>query len=122
MDDVQTLGQRIRELRQRRRWSQRELAGKVGVQQKQISAYERDVNVPSGEIFVAIADAFEVSLDYLARRAPNGGQRVNIADRDLVECLEKIDKLPEQDKVIIKGVLDTFIVKGRFQRLAARSQ
>ena len=119
MGEKQTLGQRIRELRQRRGWSQQILASKVGVRQKQISAYERDINVPSGEIFIALADAFEVSLDYLAQRAEDRGLRVNIADRDLLDRLQEIDKLSEADKEIVKGVLDTFIVKSRFQRLAA---
>ncbi|OIP31342.1 MAG: hypothetical protein AUK47_22645 [Deltaproteobacteria bacterium CG2_30_63_29] len=119
MGDKQTFGQRIRELRQRREWSQQELAEKVGVRQKQISAYERDINVPSGEIFIALADAFEVSLDYLAQRAEDQGPRANIGDLDLLERLQEIDKLSEADKELVKGVLDTFIVKSRFQRLAA---
>lgn len=76
------LGQRLKELRQRRGWSQDELAKKVGVQQKQISSYERGANTPSGEIFIALADAFEVSLDYLAQRTPSDSTPMPIADME----------------------------------------
>lgn len=48
--------------------------------------------------------------------------RGSIADRELVQKLSEIDKLSEQDKAIVKGVLDTFIIKSRFQRLAAATE
>ena len=31
--------------------------------------------------------------------------------------MEEIDKLPEEDKTTIKAVLDSFILKSRFQQL-----
>jgi transcriptional regulator with XRE-family HTH domain len=112
------LGDRLRELRQRRGWSQAQLARKLDVHQKQISGYERGVHTPSVEALVKIAKAFNVSLDYLALDE-HVEQRTTIADRELVERLEAIDKLSEADKATVKAVLDTFIVKSRFQRLAA---
>ena len=42
----------------------------------------------------------------------------NIADLELIEMPEKIDRLSEQDKQTVKAVLDTFILKSRFQELA----
>ena len=67
---------------------------------------------------IKIAKAFNVSLDYLALDE-HVERRTAIADRELVERLEAIDKLSEADKATVKAVLDTFIVKSRFQRLAA---
>ena len=93
--DRQTLGQRIRELRVRRGWSQQQLAERVGVRQKQISSYERNVNTPSGEIFIALADAFDISLDYLARRGANNATTVNVADRELIEMVQVVDRLED---------------------------
>ena len=45
-------------------------------------------------------------------------RHVEIADLELLEKLQEIDKLPEEDKQTVKNVLDTFILKSRFQRLA----
>ena len=40
-----------------------------------------------------------------------------LADRDLLNKMEAVDKLPEADKATIKAVLDSFILKSRFQQL-----
>ena len=115
---MESLGKRIRELRQRRSWSQQELADRVGVRQKQISSYERDVNVPSGEIFIKLANAFDVSLDFLAKRAPEGASQVTIADLELLEKIQHVDRLADDDRAIVKQIMDLVILKDRFRKLA----
>ncbi len=115
--DRQTLGQRIRELRVRRGWSQQQLAERVGVRQKQISSYERNVNTPSGEIFIALADAFDISLDYLARRGANNATTVNVADRELIEMVQVVDRLEDEDRALIKRVIDLVLLKQQFREL-----
>jgi transcriptional regulator with XRE-family HTH domain len=115
-----TLGERIKRLRQERGWSQTQLGQKLGVHQKQISGYEREVHVPSTEVLLRMARLFDVSLDYLAfDDRPDTKPGVQIADRDLLEKLEAIDRLSEHDKTTVKAVLDTFILKNRFQQLAS---
>ncbi len=39
-------------------------------------------------------------------------------NRDLLRRLEEIDRLSEHDKATIKEILDAFILKNQFQRLA----
>lgn len=114
-----TLGERIRRLRQERGWSQGQLAQKLMVHQKQISGYERSVHLPSTDLLIRIAEVFNVSLDYLAFDNREDVHRVQIGDRELLQKLEELDKFPEQDKATIKAVLDTFILKNRFQKLAS---
>jgi len=110
---------KVRQLRQERKWSQAQLADKMGIHQKQVSAYERGRNVPSTEVLIRLADIFDVSLDYLAFEAQGKSAKVDIKDRDLLRKFEQIDKLSDKDKGIIKEILDTFILKNRFQDLAA---
>jgi transcriptional regulator with XRE-family HTH domain len=114
-----TLGQRIRRLRQERGWSQAQLGLKLGAHQKQISGYERDVHVPSSELLIRIAEAFDVSLDYLVSGDKDASQRIEVADRELIRHMEAVDKLPEKDREAIKAVLESFILKHRFQQLAS---
>jgi len=114
-----TLGERIKRLRQERNWSQTQFAQKLKVHQKQISGYERDVHVPSTELLIRMADLFNVSLDYLAFENREDLQQVQIADRDLLQKLEAIDRLTDADRTTVKAVLDTFILKNRFQQLAS---
>lgn len=116
--EIGSLGKRIRELRQRRGWSQQALAQRVGVQQKQISSYERDVNIPSGEIFIRLANAFGISLDYLAQRVPQNAPQTAIADLDLLEKVQYVDRLADEDRAVVKQVMELVILKDRFKRLA----
>jgi transcriptional regulator with XRE-family HTH domain len=112
-----SLGSRIRELRQRKGWSQQQLAEKVGVRQKQISSYERGANVPSGEVFIALAQALEVSLDYLAQLGPQSAPRVAIADPELLEKVQQVDQLQDDERRLVKEVMDLVLLKHRFRQL-----
>jgi transcriptional regulator with XRE-family HTH domain len=117
-----TLGDRIKQLRQQRGWSQAQLSKKLNVHQKQISGYERGVHSPSIELLVRIAELFNVSLDYIAFDKREEKNIVPIADRELMQAVQQIDQLSAEDKATIKAVLNTFIVKNRFQRLASETQ
>ncbi len=114
-----TTGSRIKRLRQEKSWSQAQLAKKLKTHPKQVSKYERGINLPSAEVLIRLTRIFNVSADYLILEEHNEKGQSDIADRELVQKLAEIDKLSEKDKVIIKGVLDTFIIKNRFQRLAS---
>jgi transcriptional regulator with XRE-family HTH domain len=117
-----TLGDRIKQLRQQRGWSQAQLSKKLNVHQKQISGYERGVHSPSIELLVRIAELFNVSLDYIAFDKREEKNIIPIADRELMQAVQQIDQLSAEDKATIKAVLNTFIVKNRFQRLASETQ
>ena len=111
------INNRIRQLRQEKQWTQAELGQKVGVHQKQVSAYERGANVPSTEVLIKLAEAFDVSLDYLAFEAKGQTAKINIQDRDLLRRFEALDSLSEQDKTLAKDILDLLLLKNRFKEL-----
>lgn len=111
------INDRIRQLRQEKRWTQAELGEKVGVHQKQVSAYERSANVPSTKVLIRLAEVFNVSLDYLAFEAKGQTAKINIQDRDLLRRFEALDNLSEQDKTLAKQILDLLILKNRFKDL-----
>jgi len=113
-----TIANRIKRLRQERGWSQAQLGQRLGVHQKQISGYERGVHVPSADMLAKISEVFDVSLDYLILGGQTGGRRLEVGDRELLRQMEEIDKLPEEEKSAIKTVLETFILKHRFQQVA----
>ena len=59
------IGERLADLRKDRGLRQKELADKLGVKEKTISAYENDVTAPSDRVQEEIAHLFDISLDYL---------------------------------------------------------
>ena len=114
-----TIGSRIKRLRQERGWSQAQFAKKLEVHPKQVSGYERGAHIPSTDVMIRMAEVLGVSLDFLVFDNRSDTRQVNISDIELIELLEKIDQLSDKDKQTVKAVLDTFILKNRFQRLAA---
>ena len=112
------LGMRIKRLRQERGWSQAQFAKKLNVHPKQVSGYERGAHAPSTDVMIRMAEILGVSLDYLVFDNRTGPKHGNISDLELIEMLEKIDRLSDQDKQTVKAVLDTFILKSKFQELA----
>jgi transcriptional regulator with XRE-family HTH domain len=112
------IADRIRQLRQERRWSQAELGERLAVHQKQVSAYERGVNLPSTEVLIKMAEVFNVTLDYLAFESKGQAASINIQDRELLRRFEALDHLSEAEKALAKDILDLVILKNRFRSLA----
>ena len=59
------IGERLADLRKDMGWRQKELAEKLGVKEKTISAYENEITAPSDPVQEKIARLFNISLDYL---------------------------------------------------------
>ncbi|GAB3022190.1 hypothetical protein GCM10027051_29380 [Niabella terrae] len=105
-------GNIITTLRKERDWSQTELATKSGVSREMIGKYERDEAVPSIGAAKKIADAFEVSLDYLV------GEGINSKfDKKTVKRLQDIEKLDTGDKEHVFAMLDAFLAKSKMQAI-----
>ena len=69
--DTTTTGQRIRNLRQAKGWTQAQLAEAAGMHNVQISQLETGASPGSLKSFLRLATALECTLDHLAR-GPHG--------------------------------------------------
>lgn len=99
---------RLREARERRKLNQSELADKAGLQASAISHFETGTRKPSFDNLRRLADALDVTTDYLlgrvdhpealagADRLHRDIERLSAADRTLAE--EIIEKLAERNK------------------------
>lgn len=85
-------GSRLKQLRQARSITQKELAKRLGLTKSVISAYETDIRTPSFDTLLHIAAFFNVTTDYLLG-----------AERDMTL---DISKLTETDKEIILTLLE----------------
>ncbi|OME69657.1 helix-turn-helix domain-containing protein [Paenibacillus peoriae] len=65
---MQTLGDRIKYLREKRAITQKELAKKTGLTIVQLSRYETDTRKPDPESLKSLADALETTSDFLIGR------------------------------------------------------
>ena len=65
---MNTLGKRLKALREREGLTQVELAKKLNISNTTLSQYESSTRVPSDDIKILIADYFKINLDYLLGR------------------------------------------------------
>lgn len=71
-------GSRLRQLRKEDDLTQKELASKLGLAFSTISMYERGIRQPDFETAEAIADYFNVSMDFLLGKSANTSPMGNI--------------------------------------------
>lgn len=62
------VGLRIKELRKESNLTQKALAKEIGVSQKAIDYWEREINEPKASYIVSLCDYFNVSADFLLCR------------------------------------------------------
>jgi len=98
-----TLGQHIAVLRKGKDFSQNELGKKVGTSGDIIGRYERDEVKPSIEVIIKIADALEVSIDYLV------GKTDFELDKDTLRRIQDVSTLPAEEKKQVFMVIDALI-------------
>lgn len=104
----------IAALRDKKGWSQTDLADNSGVSRVMIGKYERGEAVPSIDAAKKIADALEVSLDYLV------GEGINAKfDKKTLKRLEELELLEEEKKKTLYDLIDTYIRDAKARRAYA---
>jgi transcriptional regulator with XRE-family HTH domain len=112
------LAERVRQMRKEHGWSQAELAERVAADPAQISRYEGGRITPSAEAVVKMAEAFDVSCDYLlVDDAPRRAFRSS--DDVLGDRLSVLSELSEEDLAALLNVLDALVAKTRMKALTA---
>ncbi len=102
------VGDKIKELRLERSWSQSELAAKSGINPKMISRYELGLAQPTLTGLMKLADVFDVSTDYLLFGKT---RKKSIGDRELFDLFKKVEIFGLENKKLAKGVIRCIIAK-----------
>ncbi|HEY5286703.1 MAG TPA: helix-turn-helix domain-containing protein [Solirubrobacteraceae bacterium] len=115
------LADRIKQLRTEAGLSQAELAELVGGSDaRQISRYEHGRITPSLDVAIRLAQALNVSLDYLA--IDNIPRRpLHIADHGLGDRLGQLAELDDDDRQSLLHMLDALLTRKRLRILAGDS-
>ena len=98
------LGNKIKEVRNQKGIKREDLAQLIGTSAAIIGRYERNERTPSIEVAKKIAQALEISLDYLT-----GDSSVLVQDKKMVYRLEELQKVNPADKDRILYILDVMI-------------
>ncbi len=107
-----SLGQRLRQARREKGYTQKELAAIIDVKHNSISNWENDQNKPDLETVKRICETLKVSLSFLFEESTAGSMSDDDLDRILSQTefalLGAVRQLTEEDKM---DVLDFVLFK-----------
>ena len=109
---------RVKELRKKKNLSQTKLGEMVGIHYTQVGRYEKGESFPSMEILRKLADALEVSTDYLMEGSSEEVALAYIHDRELLHQFKQVQEMEERDQEMIKTFIDALITKRQIQKMA----
>lgn len=104
-----TLGNRIQEKRKDAGLTQQELAKKIEISHPQLVRYETKNVQPPADVLKRMGDVFGVSIDFLVNGDTNEKAKQSLKDATLIKQFQKIEELPEDEKVTIIKVISAFV-------------
>lgn len=115
---MNSLGDRIKELRKQKNWSQNELAQKAGVSYAQLSRYEIKGSQPPAEVLNKLADALDTTVDYLINGDTNEKAKSTLKDAELLQQFKAVEQMNDDDRSVIKKVIGAFITQSKLRQIA----
>lgn len=94
------LGEHMMLLRKKKGISQADLGKQIGTSGDVIGRYERGDITPSIDVVAKIADALEISIDFLV------GKTNIVLDKKTIDRLEDMAKLPDEKRSYIFELID----------------
>ncbi len=107
-------GERLAMVRKKKKVSQDELAKTIGVHAPVIGRYERNEVKPSIDVATKMAEALEVSLDYLA------GLAEHELDSNITKKIISIQSLNEEDKIMLFKTIDALLRDAKARKTYAQ--
>lgn len=93
---MNTLGDRLTYLREKKGWTKTYVAKKLGI--KTMSTYanwEYNLRQPDNEMLLKIADLYEVSVDFLLGNKSANNNKVDFSNKDERDIAKRMDELRE---------------------------
>ena len=110
------LGKKIKELRTKSKFTQLELAERLGVTKSSVVSYENDSRQPSYEVLIKMARIFNVSIDSLLLDRSGMTLEVNGLKREQVKLLELMI-MNFQKSNMIEKYLKQYVTEEEIERL-----
>jgi len=114
-----SLGTKLSQLRRQRNWKQKDLAEKLGVNQKQLVRWENDQTRPRARTLEELARAFDLRVeDLLGESSLEPLEELD--DPELRELLSFLPKLSAHKREALKIMLKDMVACYQFSRVASQ--
>ena len=111
-----SFGENLKQARSDKNLSQGQLAEKIAMHSTHISRYERNLANPTIEVVKKVAEALDVSVDFLIYGNKEEKARNQIGDSELLSMFSKVQKLKKEDIGIVKSLIDAYLIKTDLQQ------
>ncbi len=112
-----SFGKNLAKVRKEKGLTQEELVKISGVAISQIRRYETDKSTPSLDAIIKLVSVLGVSIDEMVFNKATGVAQNKIIDRELLEQFESISGMSEDEKYVVKKVLEGVIVKHQVEKV-----
>jgi len=113
-----SFSERLKKARLEKGYSKSDLAKEINVHYSQIGRYEEKGAQPSADILAKLANALEVTSDYLMNGTSDDLANSSLTDKELLNQFKMIEKMTDEKKSVVKIFLDAFITKDKIKQLA----
>lgn len=109
-----SIGERIKELRVKKGWTQEQMAEKLDMNRANFSNYERGVSTPPGETLLKIAELLHTTTDYiLGREEIDTDKAIDVAktinEKDFLIMARHTEDIPEEVRESLKKFIASTI-------------
>lgn len=115
--DSMSFGKNLAKIRKEKGLTQEELVKISGVAISQIRRYETDKSTPSLDAIIKLVSVLGVSIDEMVFNKTTGVAQNKIIDRELLEQFESISNMSEDEKYVVKKILEGVIVKHQVEKV-----
>lgn len=110
------LGERLRICREKKGYTQGFVCEKAGLHRGTLSSYESGRREPKFETLTALADIYEVTIDYLLGRSSNQKLTANQEEamtQEAKEWMKMFNELSEENRELFKAAIQGVINKNK---------
>jgi transcriptional regulator with XRE-family HTH domain len=112
-------GKRLTTAREAKNLTKQKLGEVVGVHHSQIGRYEKGEASPAAEVLKKMANALNVSTDYLMNGTTADLAAENINDKTLINQFNRIAELTEENKTVVSKLIDAFLFQQEMRQKLA---
>lgn len=113
-------GKRLAAAREAKGLTKQKLGEVVDVHHSQIGRYEKGEASPAAEVLKKMANALDVSTDFLMNGTTADLAAENITDKTLINQFNRISELSEENKIVVSKLIDAFLFQQEMKQKLAQ--
>ena len=106
---LETMGERIQQLRKNIGLTQADLAKKIAISHTQMARYEIKNIYPPADVLKNLADVFGTTIDFLVMGDNESKAQASLKDAELINQFKKIAALPDDEKTLVLKMITAYV-------------